>query len=81
MLNPVWQPEQAVRPLPRPVVSLHGPPWPTPQCRVPATSLSPLTSSMMSISPMPGQFEQVFVPEVPAPLDRKPAPSIQNAGQ
>jgi len=36
---------------------------------------------MMSISPVEGQFEQSMVPDVPAPLDRKPAPSIQNAGQ
>ena len=36
---------------------------------------------MMSISPMDGQFEQVIVPDVPAPLERNPAPSIQNAGQ
>src|ERR1700722_15550832 len=36
---------------------------------------------MMSISPVDGQFEQVIVPEVPAPLDRNPDPSIQNAGQ
>ena len=36
---------------------------------------------MMSISPADGQFERSMVPDVPAPLDRKPAPSIQNAGR
>ena len=69
------------RPLPRPVVSLHGPPGSTPQCSVPECSDSALTSSMTSISPVDGQLEQVIVPDVPAPLARNPAPSIQNAGQ
>jgi hypothetical protein len=36
---------------------------------------------MVSISPVDGQFEQSIVPEVPAPLDLNPDPSIQNAGQ
>jgi hypothetical protein len=36
---------------------------------------------MTSISPVDGQLEQVIVPDVPAPLARNPAPSIQNAGQ
>ena len=81
MLYPVWQPEQATSPLPWPVVSLQGPPGSTPQCSVPATSDSALTSSMTSISPTEGQLEQVMVPDVPAPLARKPAPSIQKAGQ
>ena len=81
MLYPVWQPEQACSPLPSPVVSLHGPPGSTPQWKVPECSDRALTSSMMSISPAEGQFEQFMVPDVPAPVDRKPAPSIQNAGQ
>src|SRR5438045_1807316 len=54
-----------------PVLSLHGPPGKVPQCSVPKTELRPLMSSMMSISPEPGQ---------PTPL-RSGAPSIQNAGQ
>jgi hypothetical protein len=43
--------------------------------RVPATSDSALTSSMVSISPVDGQLAQSMVPEVPEPLVRKPAPS------
>ena len=73
--------QQDTRPLPSPSVSLHGPPGSTPQWKVPETSDSALTSSMMSTSPVDGQFEQSMVPDVPAPLERKPAPSIQNAGQ
>jgi hypothetical protein len=68
---PVWQPAQAVMPLVRPVYSLHGPPGATPQCSVDEVSLCPLTSSMMSVSPIDGQ-----VPPV-----RSPAPSVQKAGQ
>ena len=63
------------------MVSSHGPPGSVPQCSVPECSDSALTSSMTSISPVDGQFEQSIVPEVPAPLLRNPAPSIQNAGQ
>ncbi len=81
MLYPVWQPEHDCSPLPSPVVSLQGPPGSVPQCSVPECSDSALTSSMMSISPVDGQFEQFMVPDVPAPLARNPAPSIQNAGQ
>jgi hypothetical protein len=44
-----------------------------PQWRVPNTELSPLTSSMMSISPTLGQLV--------APTGRAGAPSAQNAGQ
>ncbi len=52
-----WQvePGQARLP-PMPDVSLHGPPGLTPQCSVPQTVLTPLTFSMMSISPTLGQF-------------------------
>src|SRR4051794_36913765 len=71
--KPVWQPEQARSPLPRPVVSLQGPPDAVPQCRVLKTELRPLMSSMMSISPMLGQFV--------APTGRAAAPRVQNAGQ
>src|SRR3954470_1966021 len=72
--KPVWQPPQARSPLPMPVVSLHGPPDAVlPQWRVPNSELRPLMSSMMSISPMLGQFV--------APTGRAAAPSIQNAGQ
>src|SRR5207302_2809020 len=70
----VWncpQHEQAARP-PSPVVSLHGPPGLTPQCRVPNSVCTALMLSMMSISPTLGQF--VNTP-------RKGAPSIQKAGQ
>ena len=52
-----------------------------PQCSVPECSDSALTSSMMSISPVDGQFAQSIVPDGPAPLARNPDPSIQNAGQ
>src|SRR5215475_11939416 len=71
--NPVWQPGQARWPLPMPVVSLHGPPGDTPQCSVPNSEDRPLMSSIMSISPMPGQPD--------APVPRAAAPSAQNAGQ
>jgi hypothetical protein len=43
--------------VPIPLVSLHGPPGLTPQCSTPQTELIPLTFSMMSNSPMPGQFQ------------------------
>lgn len=56
--NADWQlaPGQA-RLLAMPLVSLHGPPGLTPQCSTPQTELIPLTFSMMSNSPMPGQFQ------------------------
>src|SRR3954471_2707646 len=52
-----WQlePGQA-RLAPMPWVSLHGPPGVTPQCSTPQTELIPLTFSMMSTSPIDGQF-------------------------
>src|ERR1044072_4087916 len=57
----VWNPDWHVEPghgrlAPMPEVSLQGPPGLTPQCRVPHTELIPLTFSMMSTSPRPGQF-------------------------
>ena len=55
-----------------PVLSLHGPPGLTPQCSTPQTRFMPLTFSMMSSSPMPGQFHQ---------LPRYGLPNAQNAGQ
>src|ERR1700753_4017737 len=54
-----------------PVVSLHGPPGSTPQCRVPNTELRELMSSRMSTSPLPGHAVPV----------RRVEPSIQKAGQ
>src|SRR6266567_193170 len=69
----VWHPLQAPRPLPMPVVSLHGPPGSAPQWKVLESSDSALTSSMMSSSPMLGQFV--------APTGRAAAPIAQNAGQ
>ena len=73
----MWKPAWHVAPtqgtlLPRPLYSLHGPPGATPQWKVPHSRFMPWTFSMMSISPMPGQFHQ---------LPRNGAPSIQNAGQ
>ncbi len=58
--KPPWQlvPGQTRWP-PMPEVSLHGPPGLVPQCRVAQTLLMPWTFSMMSISPMPGQFHQL----------------------
>src|SRR5687768_7864582 len=58
----VWKPDWQLVPgqarlAPRPVVSLQGPPGFTPQCSTPQTELIPLTFSMMSNSPMPGQFQ------------------------
>lgn len=55
-----------------PVVSLQGPPGLTPQCMTPQTELIPLTFSMMSNSPMAGQFHQ---------LPRYGPPRAQKAGQ
>src|SRR5215207_11642322 len=43
--------------VPMPLVSLQGPPGLTPQCRTPHTALIPLTFSMMSNSPIDGQFQ------------------------
>src|SRR5882724_9761279 len=54
-----------------PVFSLHGPPGAVPQCSVPKSELRPLMSSIMSISPEPGQGTPM----------RSGAPSIQKAGQ
>src|SRR5258705_8668882 len=68
-----WQPEQGSRPLLMPSVSLHGPPFQTPQWKVCETCESPLTSSMMSISPMLGQLV--------APTPRAAEPIAQKAGQ
>src|SRR2546421_5013226 len=59
-------------PLPTPLFSLHGPPGAVPQCCVCQVRLAPLTLSMTSNSPTPGQFHQ---------LPRYGPPSIQNAGQ
>jgi hypothetical protein len=55
--NALWQldPGQA-RLAPMPLNSPHGPPGATPQCSTPQTELIPLTFSMMSNSPMAGQF-------------------------
>jgi len=73
----VWklelQPLQARSPLVRPVVSLQGPPGLLPQCRAANTDGRPLMFSMMSHSPMLGQFV--------APTGRAAAPSAQKAGQ
>src|SRR3989440_9634462 len=49
----VWHPEHARCPLLMPLYSLHGPPGAVPQWSVPNSELSPLTSSMMSTSPIP----------------------------
>jgi hypothetical protein len=57
---------------PMPLNSLHGPPGATPQWSPPHTELIPLTFSITSNSPMPGQFHQ---------LPRYGLPSAQNAGQ
>src|SRR5687767_978889 len=53
-----WQEEPGhARLAPKPEVSLHGPPGLTPQCSTPQTELMPLTFSMMSNSPIDGQFQ------------------------
>ncbi len=57
----VWKPDWQVVPghaveLPRPVVSLHGPPGLVPQCRVAHVLFRPWTFSMTSSSPTLGQF-------------------------
>jgi len=73
----VWNADVRVElgtgPLERPFFSLQGPPAMYPQCRVDQVAPMPLTFSMMSISPTPGQFV--------APTARAESPSIQNAGQ
>src|SRR3954454_13323747 len=71
--NADWQdaPGQ-VRLAPMPLFSLHGPPGATPQCSTPQTLLMPLTFSMMSNSPMPGQLYRSL---------RYGEPRAQNAGQ
>jgi hypothetical protein len=58
----VWKPDWQVEPgqarlAPMPLFSLHGPPGATPQWSTPHTESIPLTFSMMSNSPMPGQFQ------------------------
>jgi hypothetical protein len=53
-----WQLELGhARFAPNPLVSLHGPPGLTPQCSTPHTAFTPLTFSMMSNSPIDGQFQ------------------------
>src|SRR5262245_66648337 len=57
----VWKADWQVEPgqarlVPMPLVSLQGPPGLTPQWSTPHTLLMPLTFSMMSNSPMLGQF-------------------------